>query len=642
MQLKNLTHFFNNRVYTIPDYQRGYSWQAKQVTDLLKDITHAIQLRNTHYMSTLTIHSQVEQIKVGLNNNYTSFYVVDGQQRFTTLMMIVAFILSELKKLAILEKEIDTEKEIEEKIEKYLKKKGTYLFRYAIDQTSDDFFRAVILEMENRSSREENFYTRNLLESKKTIQDFFTKSNLQYSLLDYLTAIEEKLEFNEYIVEDASDIGVVFETMNNRGLKLSDLEIVKNRLLYLISKLPPELHSENNNSITLSVLINGHWSHILKNLTLPNRVLDDDRFLSNHWVIFKGWSKNNQAKTEILDSVFTIEQMVKDPKAMAEQIQKYVNSLAQTSLHWRYINYPEDDTAFKEVNDVSLQDNLRTAFIKLNRLSNSTVRPLLLAFFPIIKNNPKDLLELCQLAEIFSFRVFSMCNRRSDTGKADIYRQCNRFHKDLQNTEIIKQAKFWLAWWADEYGKLERFNAEIDELFKSTKKQGYYSWKGLVYFLFEHEDSLRKKEQPRVSYDFAKSSPRSVEHILPQTPSKEYWQKVLEGEEFDSVKELTHSLGNLVLIRSEKNSELQNNEYPVKRDAFKNGSFSEIEIASKFSDWDKPAIDSRLEQLNDFMAKRWRLNDRLQEIYPHPNPDIESVEFDFEEDEDSDETDELA
>jgi uncharacterized protein with ParB-like and HNH nuclease domain len=249
MQLKNLTHFFNNRVYTIPDYQRGYSWQSKQVTDLLKDITHAIQLGNTHYMSTLTIHPQAEQIKVGLNN-YTSFYVVDGQQRFTTLMMVVTHILSELKKSAVLGMDSDTQKDIEEKVEKYLKKKGSYLFRYAIDQTSDDFFRAVILEMENRSSREENLYTRNLLEAKKTIQDFFAKSNLQYGLLDYLSAIEEKLQFNEYIVEDASDIGVVFETMNNRGLKLSDLEIVKNRLLYLVSKLPPELQAENAIGVT--------------------------------------------------------------------------------------------------------------------------------------------------------------------------------------------------------------------------------------------------------------------------------------------------------------------------------------------------------------------------------------------------------
>jgi hypothetical protein len=639
MQLKNLTHFFNNRVYTVPDYQRGYSWQAKQVTDLLKDITHAIQLGNTHYMSTLTIHPQVEQIKVGLNN-YTSFYVVDGQQRFTTLMMVVTHILSELKKSAVIEKDSDTQKDIEEKVEKYLKKKGSYLFRYAIDQTSDDFFRAVILEMENRSSREENLYTRNLLEAKKTIQDFFAKSNQQYSLLDYLSAIEEKLQFNEYIVEDASDIGVVFETMNNRGLKLSDLEIVKNRLLYLVSKLPPELQAESNSSVTLSVLINRHWSHILKNLTLPSRVLDDDRFLSNHWVIFKGWSKNNQAKTEILDSFFTIEQMVKNPKAMAELIQKYVNSLAQTSLHWRYINYPEDDTAFKEVKDVNLRDNLKTAFVKLNRLSNSTVRPLLLAFFPIIKSNPEDLLELCKLAEIFSFRLFSMCNRRSDTGKADIYRQCNRFHEDCNNAEIIKQAKFWLAWWADEYGKLDRFNAEIDELFKSTKKQGYYSWKGLVYFLFEYEDSLRKKEHPKVSYEFAKSGPRSVEHILPQTPSKRYWQNVLRGKKLDEVKELTHGLGNLVLIRAEKNAELQNNEYSIKRDAFTNGSFSEIEIASKFSEWDETAINSRLEKLNDFMAKRWRLNENLKEVYPHPN-NLESVEVDFEEVEDSDEIEEL-
>jgi uncharacterized protein with ParB-like and HNH nuclease domain len=95
MELKLLTHFFNNKVYTIPDYQRGYSWHPKNVTDLLTDVSNAIRLNKPHYMGTINLHPQNEKIKVGVNN-FTNYHVVDGQQRFTTLILIISYLLREL------------------------------------------------------------------------------------------------------------------------------------------------------------------------------------------------------------------------------------------------------------------------------------------------------------------------------------------------------------------------------------------------------------------------------------------------------------------------------------------------------------------------------------------------------------------
>lgn len=54
MELKSLPHFFNNKVYVVPDYQRGYSWEPKHVTDLLTDIDNATRLNKPHYMGTIS------------------------------------------------------------------------------------------------------------------------------------------------------------------------------------------------------------------------------------------------------------------------------------------------------------------------------------------------------------------------------------------------------------------------------------------------------------------------------------------------------------------------------------------------------------------------------------------------------------
>lgn len=618
MELVPLPHFFSNKIYTIPDYQRGYSWQSKNVLDLLIDVTNAIHLNKPHYMGTINIHPQVEKVRVGVNN-FTNYHVVDGQQRFTTLILILSYLLNELSSHE------STKDDAFDKLRMYLKNKDSYIFRYAIDKISDDYFRSVILELEKKSSLDENLYTRNLFNAKNTIKDFFKDKRDLDTLLKYLNAIEEKLVFNEFVLVDGTEIGVVFETMNNRGIVLSNLEIVKNRLLYLTSKVPSTDETKSE-LLELSNLINKKWSHILKNLTLPNIVLNENTFLANHWIIYKGWKKDNNTKVEILDEHFTISEMIKNPDSMASEIRKYIHSLAETSLIWRHINYPEEANSFSQIKDNSVKQKLVTILMKLNRISNSTIRPMILSFFPLLETKPEFVLELCELAEIFSFRLFSMNKKRSDTGKNDIYRICNIFHKNFSDTHHQKIALYYLAWYIDIHGDDRRFQLEKDELFISTKKNGFYSWSGLSYFLYEYEENLRKGQSLKVEYNFANQTAKSIEHILPQSPTNSYWKNVLKEIPKNEIKNYIHSLGNLLLISSDKNSQLKNYEYSTKRDSFKVGSYSENKVSKSFDDFGKLEIEEREKELFKFLKNRWRVNEQFLDKYPHPGGN----EYEFE------------
>lgn len=314
MELKPISHFYNKRIYIVPTYQWGYSWEQKQIYELLNDLKHAIKLESNHYTGTITIHKQEETERIGLSQ-YELFHIVDGQQRFTTITLILSYLIKKLKD------DKDLREDALEKEANYIINKGSYLFRYQIDKTSEMFFRSIILEKEDLSTLDENLYTRNLRSGKKAIKDYFKEPQNEGKELEYLVAIEERLKFNEYIVESTSDIGVVFETMNNRGVGLSDLEIVKNRLLYLTSKI--KIKDEDQVSKQTTDNINTKWAQILRNLTLPSRVLNENTFLSNHWIIYNGWSTDNQTKTEILDKEFTIEKMVENPFEMISKINNY-------------------------------------------------------------------------------------------------------------------------------------------------------------------------------------------------------------------------------------------------------------------------------------------------------------------------------
>jgi hypothetical protein len=455
------------------------------------------------------------------------------------------------------------------------------------------------------------------LKAKKTISDYFKNDNEPENLLQYLNAIEEKLEFNEFILIDGTEIGVVFETMNNRGINLSNLEIVKNRLLYLTSKVPTTNETKSE-LLELSNLINKKWSHILKNLTLANKVLDEDAFLNNHWIIFKGWSRDNSAKSEILDKKFTITEMINDPNKMAKEIRSYIHSLAETSLIWRHINYPEEPKSFSQIENPELRGAIVDILCKLNRISNSTVRPVILAFYPLLNSKPEFFYELCQLAEIYSFRLFSMNKKRSDTGKNDIYRKCNDFHRNFESVVYQKESLYFLSWYIDVHGDWRRFELEREELFSSTKKNGFYSWSGLSYFLYEFEEDLRKGQASKVEYPFANQSTKSIEHILPQTPTNAYWKDALTGIPKQEKKKLIHGLGNLLLIASEKNSQLKNSDYPVKIEGYKTGSYSENRVAKLNRNWGRAEIEKRESELLKFMKSRWRINERFIDKYPSP------------------------
>ncbi|NIZ41269.1 HNH endonuclease family protein (plasmid) [Entomospira entomophila] len=165
----------------------------------------------------------------------------------------------------------------------------------------------------------------------------------------------------------------------------------------------------------------------------------------------------------------------------------------------------------------------------------------------------------------------------------------------------------------------------IDGLCKRTKgNYGFYGWKVISYFLYEYERHLSRNigmatpllwqeveessidtEEEKVS---ASSKKESIEHILPQTSKGTDWESQLAIYSEEEIQNITHSLGNLALMK--KNSEAKNNSYQAKVKIYQQDTLSVQEVARLYPDgWSVATIKTRGESLLDFMEERWELKD---------------------------------
>ena len=225
---------------------------------------------------------------------YEPLFVVDGQQRLATAIILLQCLLEDLT-----EKDVLAGQRISEVRERYLVK-GTgvlksCLFGYAKDNPSHEFFRTQIPGVpSNEYKGARTVYTSNLARARDYFRERMPEVTKLADREQLFKALTQRFRFNLHELSDDIDVFVAFETMNNRGKPLSKLELLKNRLIYLStlsSGLEPERKKVRAN-------INAVWMTIYEELGRnPKISLDDDWFLRAHWILFFGYDKDEAEPT---------------------------------------------------------------------------------------------------------------------------------------------------------------------------------------------------------------------------------------------------------------------------------------------------------------------------------------------------------
>jgi uncharacterized protein with ParB-like and HNH nuclease domain len=675
--LKSLKTIFTNKIFKIPDYQRGYAWTKKELKDFWEDVVN-LPTDKSHYTGLLSI-KKVDKILWGQWNNekwlleskgYEAFHVVDGQQRLTTFVLFIQAISDLLKNMPENKDKKDEDiylgvfhlKEIKEE---YLVIRqppqyiiNTYKFGYETDNPSFTFLKHRIFNEPNAGTIQETFYTLNLENAK----NFFAENLAEYFKVYGISEIEalfkkvtQNLMFNVYEINDDVDVFVAFETMNNRGKKLSNLELLKNRLIY-ISTLYDENELKINEQIELREKINDAWKEIYYQLGRNKQnPLNDDDFLIAHWIMYFQYTreKGDDYIKFLLDKKFTPQNIYKKRNVKTEGIQEinetrddeidqeesvendeynlnvvfqndtilqpkeiedYVNSLKSAAVHWFNTHNP--------IGNHKLTEKERLWIDRLNRIGIAYFRPLITASFLSEKIDSESRVLLFQAIERFIFITFRLGRAFSSYRNSEFYKAARQLkNNQLTVTDVINNLEQRMDYCF--YAKEDNIDIFFDYSFfqkfiekKFRNSGGFYDWNGLRYFLYEYEmEKVRGRGNQKIDWKlFVKSEKDkiSIEHIYPQTANNEYWKVNFKECKKSEINFLQGTLGNLLPLSQSINSSLQNDSFPDKKSpknnryGYSNGSHSEIEV-SQYDEWNPQNILERGLKLIDFMERRWNL-----------------------------------
>jgi len=252
----------------------------------------------------------------------------------------------------------------------------------------------------------------------------------------------------------------------------------------------------------------------------------------------------------------------------------------------------------------------------LIRLGFRSFKPLILAAL-VTNQNASSLLKMLIAIERFNFAVFDLCQRRRNTGDSEFYRKSHSLFLGEDSIDVITDT---IERWANNYFDPEKFLEQVKDLYHWGRKEGFYGWRAKYFFLYEYERYLKKKashpdDDDKLKWgEFSRPSKDQVtiEHIFPQNPTDTYWTDRFSQFDEEQTKLLTHSLGNLLALSRSKNSILQNDCFPKKKNngegvGYFNGSFSENEVSEDFAQWTPKEIYERGIKLLDFMERRWNI-----------------------------------
>ena len=664
-ELQPLSLLFQNRLFRIPDYQRGYAWKQSQLADFWDDLIN-LQSDRYHYTGLLSLKTlgRKETKEWGsdlwmIDKGFKAFHIVDGQQRLTTFIILLNEIVSFVRELKEYKGKSDDEivlgyDTLKDVVVKYICQRrppnnqiNTYLFGYEVDNPSADYLRYKIFNELFSGTVNETYYTKNLKFAKsffrENLDDLYKKEGTD-GINNLYMKLTLRLMFNIHEIDDDYDVFIAFETMNNRGKKLTNLELLKNRLIYLTTLYLDEKFDEVEKS-HLRKQINDAWKEVYFQLGRNEHTpLSDDDFLRAHWIIYFAYSRRTgddyikfllnkfsaknifekkpvvlndttQDMSEDMDFEVDAESEEDYPESETVEVLKlepyeiadYVNSLKDMAKYWYDTFFPMQS---KNLNSAE-----KEWVDRLNRIGIGHFRPLITVITSRRDIPADERVQVFKAIERFLFICFRIGYFNASFCSSEYYRAARSIYlKEMEVTDLIVDINDTSD--ANIEYAVPNFVTKIEKHF--SKGGGFYYWNSIKYFTYEYEYSLAKKNNiDKVSWEMftkVEKDKVSIEHILPQTPAKYYWRNQFRQFNEEEIEALAGTLGNLLPLSQTVNSSLQNESFEDKnisktsgRRGYENGSHSEIEV-SKEKNWTARRIYSRSKALLQFMESRWEFS----------------------------------
>ncbi len=534
-----------NKKFIIPSYQRPYSWTVDNAEQLIDDIYKSSQSDEREYF----IGSMI-----CINKGQNQYEVVDGQQRLTTLSIIV----SELKKLIPIQGikddlqkrvlPIDVYSDETDEPRLIVRKKEYDLYKYYILQDLKDY------KPEKPSDTDLVFISNSEV----------VKAYLNQLSVEELKLLAKYILQNVYIVfvqtDDFASSFRLFNVLNSRGLPLSNADLLKNALF--------ESASAHNKK---SEQIESAWSQI-EDMVGVRRL---DKFLTLHKLSEK------KDRDRVLQKGF---------ESFIDNLQEQFNgdaiamSLMLVNSAKNYIKILDNDFE---------HSSIRRKIASLRNLGVDEWIPPLMAFMNRMARTEEFSIEnFSQFISSFEKVYMHGWLKKQIKSQREMvcYSALVAINNDMPFSSVINQI--------NQHADNDGFATALDDdLYEPRPNQVNLIKAILLRLDMEQQDeSVIKTYTGRIT----------IEHILPQALVNEYWISRFEPQEHVY---WLHKIGNLTLISGTKNSEAQHSDFIKKKSVYEKlnskSSFDLTKDVCKSEEWGLTELKMRHENMKSQLKKLW-------------------------------------
>ena len=556
--------------YTVPVFQRTYSWGIKECRQLWEDIILAgsSEESQAHFLGSILY---IDKDSTTVTEN-SALLIVDGQQRLTTVSLILEALARSLN---------DNEEPVSgfssNKIRNYYlrnsEEQDDRRFKLILSETDKDSLKAII----DQASMPNTFSIR----IKENFDYFADKINSVNNKAILCKGIAKLSVVDVALKRGMDNPQLIFESMNSKGLELSKADLIRNFVL-----MDLDLNEQNR-------LYQQYWRQMEEFFGQENYSEHFDVFI-RHYLTIK--SRKLPKKAEVYNDFKKYERKFSSNNGSADELLSELRTFSQY-----YCNI-----ALKKEEDT----DLLSIFEDLTDLVAVVSYPLVLEFYGDFRNGLLEKNELCLLVRLIESYVFrrAMCGLPPNSMDNTFASFAERLDKENYMDSV--QLQFALL------KNNKRFPDDEEFFDKLIKEDVYTNFKRRLYFLCKLENYGHKKEKILLD-DY------TIEHIMPQNPElSEEWQQSL-GEDWKEVQnELLHTLGNLTL--SGYNSEYSDKSFAEKRDmsdGFKESPLFLNKGLGDEIDWNRDSIIRRAEKYAKVALAVWPYPNVSQEIL-----DIHSTE----------------
>ncbi len=541
--------------YRVPLFQRDYSWGADEWDDLWQDITGLFgeDPEPAHYMGYLVLRSEDNK----------AFDIIDGQQRMTTLSLLMLAAVSNLKRLAVPDDANDPQYRRAQQL------RNNYIgyldpvslvprSKLTLNRHNDRFYQNYLVPLEQLPRRglnaSEHLLRQAFIWFEERLREHSEDNGEEVAR--FVDGAVDKLFFTVITVTDELNAFKVFETLNARGVRLSATDLLKNYLFSVVSG--GDVHESEIKALE------DRWEGIVE-------LLGSESFPE---FLRVSWNSRNKLARKA-DLFKTIRNAIRD-KAGAFEL---IRDLDRHARVYAALRSPEEGFWTDQERD------------SLTQLQMFNVRQplsvLLAAYERLAENDRAGFGRFLRAIAVVSFRYNVICGRKSNEQEL----MYNHIAREISAGRIGVVAAIEAL--RPVYPQDTEFSAAFaDKALRSRNK------KVARFILFQLEKQLSGN-----SFDF-ESAKYGIEHVLPENPGDDW-------DEFDDRQReaFTYRLGNLTLLKTSDNRDLGNAGFLEKRPVYQ---ASEFAITSKLAqDFDAWTVDKiRLHQR--WMAKQatgiWRIS----------------------------------